>query len=299
MKNILILGSEGFIGNNLVKHYLNQGWRVSGVDRVDNNLLPYNYEKVLNVSDIATLLARYDFDYVINSAGSGNVGFSIEHPLSDFEANCFDTGRVLDAIRLSGSKCRYFHISSAAVYGNPASIPIKENDPTNPVSPYGWHKLISEVICKEYLQVYGIRSCIIRPFSVYGPGLRKQLFWDLYHKALAKKSVELFGTGNESRDFIFISDLVRIFDILIKNAPMEAECYNIASGIETRIKEAAELFVSNFSNPPILSFNNHTKAGDPLYWKADISRIAALGFTPSVSMEEGLRLTFKWIRECK
>jgi nucleoside-diphosphate-sugar epimerase len=298
MKDILIIGSEGFIGNNLVKHYLSQGWNVTGVDRVDNNLLPYNYDKVLNVGDISTLLLRSEFKYIINAAGSGNVGFSIEHPLSDFDANCFDTGRVLDAIRLSGSNSRYFHISSAAVYGNPARIPIMENDPTNPVSPYGWHKLISEIICKEYLNVYGIRSCVIRPFSVYGPGLRKQLFWDLYHKAQGKDSVELFGTGNESRDFIYISDLVRVFDILMKEAPMEAECYNVASGIETRIKEAALSFVGNFSNPPLLSFNNYTKPGDPINWKADISKISTLGFAPSVLMEEGLRLTFEWIQQC-
>jgi nucleoside-diphosphate-sugar epimerase len=297
MKKILILGSEGFIGNNLVKHYLNQGFQVSGVDRIDNHLLPYDYDKVLNVGDIIPLLAKTDFDFVINAAGSGNVGFSIEHPLSDFEANCFDTGKVLDAIRLTSSKSRYFHISSAAVYGNPARIPVQETDPTNPVSPYGWHKLISEMICKEYLQVYGIRSCVIRPFSVYGPGLRKQLFWDLYHKALGKEAVQLFGTGNESRDFIYVSDLVRVFDILMDKAPMEAECYNVASGVETSIKEVAGLFVNNFTAPPALSFNNHTKAGDPLNWKADISKIAALGFKPSVAIKEGLRLTFEWIQQ--
>jgi len=93
------------------------------------------------------------------------------------------------------NKCKYLHISSAAVYGNPKQLPVKETDNCQPLSPYGWHKWMSELICQEYFRLYNIRSLIVRPFSVYGPGLRKQLFWDLYGKAFGKNSSRFIRYG--------------------------------------------------------------------------------------------------------
>lgn len=289
------MGSEGFIGRNLVAAFLKKGWQVSGIDHFDNPGQEYKYQKQLGISDFTELLLRNKYDYIVNAAGSGNVGFSVTHPLGDFESNCFEPAKVLDAIRLTASKSVYLHISSAAVYGNPATIPVKEEHAIQPLSPYGWHKYMSELLCREYFQLYGIRSCIVRPFSVYGPGLKKQLFWDIYHKAADKPSIELFGTGNESRDFIYIDDLVAAMDILLDKAALEAECYNVANGIETTIKQAAQLFVGHFPQAVAVSFNGRTKSGDPLNWQGDISKLKALGFKPRVTIEEGLKLTYDWI----
>ncbi len=297
MNDILILGSEGFIGSNLVSCYLKKGWQVSGIDHMDNPSQAYNYHKLLGVSDFTELLLLNKFNYIINAAGSGNVGFSISHPLGDFESYCFETAKILDAVPIAGSKSVYMHISSAAVYGNPQRIPVKEGDNINPLSPYGWHKYMSELLCREYFELYGIRSCIIRPFSVYGPGLKKQLFWDIYQKSSGRSSVELFGTGRESRDFIYITDLVMAIDTLLQHAAMEAECYNVANGVETSIREAAELFVKHFPSAVSVSFNGQSKSGDPLNWRADISRIASLGFKPEIDVETGLELTHRWIRQ--
>ncbi len=299
MADILIFGSEGFIGSNLASYYIRKGWKVSGIDRFDNPSIVYDYNKLLTMVDVAEFLAVNHFDYIINAAGNGNVGFSVKHPLSDFESNCFETAGMLDAIRASGSKPSYVHISSAAVYGNPNQLPISEDSNLNPLSPYGWNKLISELLCKEYSQLNSLKCCIVRPFSVYGPGLRKQLFWDIYHRAVGSKAVELFGTGRESRDFIYISDLVGAIDIIVESAPMTCETYNLASGFENSIHTVADLFLNEFNPKPSLIFNGLAKAGDPLNWRADISKINRLGFKTSISIEEGIHNTFNWINRSR
>jgi UDP-glucose 4-epimerase len=294
---ILILGSEGFIGSNLIHYFLSKDVEVKGIDHLDNPTQSYKYFKSLSISEFYEILRDNKFKCIINAAGSGNVGYSIDHPLGDFEANCFQTTEILDAIRVTKSVAAYMHISSAAVYGNPQRLPVKEEDDLKPLSPYGWHKYISEILCREYFECFSLRSCIIRPFSVYGPGLKKQLFWDIYNKASASANVELFGTGDESRDFIYIDDLVRLIGMLVDKAEMKAECYNVANGTEVTIRNSARLFLNNFSSKVNLQFTGQIRSGDPLRWCADISKIKSLGYKPQMDMIEGLRQTYSWIKK--
>ena len=100
----------------------------------------------------------------------------------------------------------------------------------------------------------------------------------------------------ESRDFIYIDDLVSVVDILLKNSEMKAECYNVANGSEILIKDAAKLFIENFSTEKSIYFNGHVRTGDPLTLKADISKIEKMGFKPETSIKEGLRQTYLWIK---
>ena len=222
---------------------------------------------------------------------------SITDPFSDFGSNSLDTIRVLETIRLHAPGCRYLHISSAAVYGNPATLPVKESDPLHPLSPYGWHKLIAEKLCVEYSSVFNLRTAAVRPFSVYGPGLRKQLFWDLYQKSLVHSgTVELWGTGNESRDFIFIEDLVKIFDLIIEKGNMKGEVYNAGTGTETSIETIANLFYQSLGVSLVPGFNGKLRQGDPLNWRADINRIQELGFIPAISTTEGMKKLTSWMK---
>jgi UDP-glucose 4-epimerase len=295
---VLVLGSEGFIGNHLVRYFLAQGYDVHGCDLGEPPSLNYTYAKVSSsFPEWDQFFSDGDFDYCINAAGSGNVSYSVMHPLVDFEANTLQTIRVLDAIRRSCPSCNYLFISSAAVYGNPEGLPIAEETRCSPLSPYGWHKLISEHLCKEYTDIYGLKTSIVRPFSVYGPGLRKQLFWDVYMKyASGKKRLELYGTGEESRDFIYVNDLVRAIDTILKSGPAKAEIYNLASGIETSIKDVMQLFVHFLEPGCQVTFNKEVRKGDPLNWRADISKLQSLGFTTETKLEEGLRIHAQWLK---
>jgi nucleoside-diphosphate-sugar epimerase len=302
VKKILILGSEGFIGSHFVEHFMQLGWDVYGCDLFEAPTRAYHYQKVSRLSpELDEVFQKTVYDTCINAAGSGNVNYSMTHPFSDFESNALDTMKVLDAIRKNQAGCHYIHLSSAAVYGNPRQLPITEDAPLKPLSPYGWHKMLSEHLCLEYSSIYGLKTLAVRPFSVYGPGLRKQLLWDLFLKCKDAKNnvVELWGTGNESRDFIFIKDLVRCIHLLIDNGAKNGEVYNLASGIETTIREVAMLLVGQLNPEITISFNQMVREGDPLNWRADITRISRLNFKPAYSLEQGLKIVSQWMKDQK
>ncbi|MDB4902136.1 MAG: NAD-dependent epimerase/dehydratase family protein [Mucilaginibacter sp.] len=298
---ILILGSEGFIGRHCVKYFQQIGYAVYGCDLVDYPTENYIYTKVSRLQPtFEEIFSNTLYDVCINAAGNGSVPVSIEHPLTDYEANCSDVIRILELIRLKNKTCKYLHISSAAVYGSPRQLPIKETEVLSPVSPYGWHKLMAETICREYHILYKIPVVIVRPFSLYGPGLYKQLFWDLFQKCKqSPNEIVLWGTGKESRDFIYINDLIDALDILIKFSPMEADIYNIANGIEITIEDAARRFIENFNSAVSLKFNNIQRAGDPINWKADITQITQFGYNLKYSFNDGIKETVTWLKGLK
>jgi UDP-glucose 4-epimerase len=294
---IIILGSEGFIGSHLVRYFDQLGYKVFGCDLIEKRSAFFTYFQIeKSLLQWGSIFSEHQFDFCINAAGNGNVNYSLTHPFEDFESNTIDTIEILDSIRKYSPACRYLHISSAAVYGNPASLPVHESAVCNPVSPYGWHKLMAEQVCREYHAIYNIPVVIVRPFSIYGPGLKKQLFWDTYAKYKESPgSIELWGTGNESRDFIYIDDVLRSFDLLLNKAAMQAEVYNLASGNETLIKDAVDKLFSSMDARPVVQFNNKTREGDPLNWQADVTAIAGLGFVPLVSLETGIEKVAKWL----
>lgn len=297
-QKILILGSNGFIGTNLVHYFSNASFLVEGCDIFDTENKSMQFH---NLSDTDVTLERVlqsgQFDFCINAAGNGNVNFSVSNPDKDFESNVTFTFQILELLRAHSPACKYLHISSAAVYGNPEILPITETSKMHPVSPYGWHKLISEQICNEFYNLYGIHSAIIRPFSVYGPGLKKQIFWDVYNKSKDdNQTIELWGNGSEARDFIFITDLMQAIHTIIKHSSFHAEIFNVSSGEMTYIKDAVEIFLKKTNiNKPIF-FNGIHHAGNPFQWQADITKLQSLGFDAAVSMEEGLTLLSDWIK---
>lgn len=278
-----------------------KGNDVFGIDLLEQPSKKYHYAKVSRLSpEMDEVFEKNSFDAIINAAGSGNVPYSMTHPVIDFEANSLDTIRVLEAIRKHQPTCKYIHISSAAVYGNPSHLPVHEDAATIPLSPYGWHKLIAEHLCKEYSSIYSINLAIIRPFSVYGIGLKKQLFWDVFYKIKNSVGViELHGTGTESRDFIHIHDLIKAIDIIVHKGQLKGEAYNLASGKETTIREVIELFTKALNERVKFEFNGKVRAGDPLNWRADITRIQKLGFKLDFPLERGLTEISTWLQQLK
>jgi nucleoside-diphosphate-sugar epimerase len=295
---LLILGSEGFIGRHCVEFYLSTGKTVSGADLFEQPSLDYSYYKISRLSsELEEVLAQGRFDALINAAGSGNVPYSMTHPLLDFEANCLDTIKVLEAIRKYSPDIKYIHLSSAAVYGNPTSLPVVETQPLNPLSPYGYHKMIAEQLCIEYTRLYTLSTAIVRPFSIYGPGLQKQMFWDIYKKTLLNTgTISLWGTGKESRDYLFVKDMVLGLDCILRKGKMEGEVYNLASGEETSIEVAVKVYLKELHINSPFQFNGVIRSGDPLNWHADITNLKRLGFTPATSLEEGLKKVANWTK---
>jgi UDP-glucose 4-epimerase len=214
-------------------------------------------------------------------------------PLADFEGSVRIHAHVLDAVRRNAPEARVITLSSAAVYGNPQSLPIAEDSILAPISPYGYHKVLCETLLKEYYTVYGVQSAALRIFSAYGAGLRRQLLWDVCEKATAGE-VRLFGTGEETRDFIHADDVARACLAIAEGAPMHGEPYNVASGDETTVREVAERLVGEIAQGLPIHFTGEVRLGDPLRWQADISSVRALGFQPRVSLAEGVADYATW-----
>jgi UDP-glucose 4-epimerase len=292
---ILIIGARGFIGSHAY-HFFSKDHQVWGADVLTSGDTNFFLLNRLN-TDFNEIFKTEQFDLCLNASGNGSVPVSINNPLLDFELNVNNTIKILDAIRINNPQCKYIHLSSAAVYGNPVSLPVTENMALKPLSPYGWHKLYAEQICKEYFSLYNTASIMLRIFSVYGENLKKQLFWDIYQKTLQSKNIELFGTGNETRDFIYIQDLMQAINCIIDKGMFNGGAINVSSGIETTIKDAAEIFCTSLNKETTVTFNKITKPGDPLNWKADISLLTNLGFKNNTSIETGLKSTGKWLKE--
>lgn len=293
---ILVIGSEGFIGSHIKNRFSksNDVWCADVLNIKDS----YQYDQLaLLNSDFNVLFEGKQFDVCINASGNGSVPISINKPTLDFELNVTNTLKILEAIRIHNPECKFINMSSAAVYGNPSKLPINESTILKPLSPYGWHKLYAEQICKEYYYLYNIQTINLRLFSVYGENLKKQLFWDIYQKCLFSNDVELFGSGKETRDFIYIEDLLEAINCVIKRGLFNGESVNVASGVETDISHAASIFIKEIDPNISLKFNMIVKPGDPLNWRADISILTNFGFKNETLIENGLRNVAKWLKE--
>ncbi|MES2567378.1 MAG: SDR family oxidoreductase [Bacteroidota bacterium] len=291
---ILIIGSKGFVGSHCRKYYTALNHTVIGCDIFDSE--ENNYYKIDGIGfDFSALFKQYNFDVCINGAGSANVAYSYKFPEKDFELNVSLVINLLGAIKTNSPHCKFINFSSAAVYGNPKVLPINENSETNPLSPYGYHKMLSENLLMEYHRFFKLHTCSLRVFSAYGPGLKKQLFWDIFQKSKVVDTIKLFGTGNESRDFIYISDLVNAVDCVIHNGSFVGETINIASGVETSVHEAASILAKALIPHKDILFSGEVKEGDPINWRADIKKLSSFGFTPSYKIEEGLLEYYNWL----
>lgn len=296
---ILIIGSKGFIGEHCFNYFVKLGHIVFGCD-VINNINDENYFLINNTKpDFKQIFAENNFDVCVNCSGAANVSASIANPIHDFNLNTVNVFNILDAIRLYQKECKFVNLSSAAVYGNPQYLPIDETHKVNPISPYGFHKLMAENICNEFNVLYGLKTCNLRIFSAYGPGLKKQLFWDTYNKVKTSKNntVRFFGNGKETRDFIYIGDLVRVIEFVINKGRFNGERINVANGIEVSISEAVKTCINLINQEISIAFSGELKKGDPLNWKADISKISKMGYKPFFNLNDGLKNYVKWLRE--
>jgi UDP-glucose 4-epimerase len=297
MKRILITGATGFIGRALAESFLEGG--TSSVFAVASNGggLPSGLAGSVGLRlphpDLRRCLAEWQPDLVFHCAGSALPARSLSDPAGDFLSAVPVMQELLEGLRLEAPGAHLVMLSSAAVYGQPERLPVSELDPIRPLSPYGYHKWMAELLCQEYSAIYGLRTTCARVFSAYGPGLRKQILWDAISKLRGNDGAVFFGTGAETRDFIYIDDLVAALRLL-GDRPDEAPhlACNVASGRETRIDEAVAAVAGALGiSSGTWRFSGEVAPGAPSCWRADIGRLGRLGFVPSVAFEDGVRRT--------
>lgn len=296
---ILITGSRGFVGQSVGRYALVHGHEVLGLSRASQPAPGWSGHHMradAGTDDLAVALKDFKPDIVVHAAGSASVADSIKDPASDFRATAMTFMNVLDGVRRSGAEPIVLQVSSAAVYGNPAQLPVGEGAKSAPISPYGHHKLFCEMLAIEYAQCYGISSLVCRIFSLFGPLQRRLLVWELYRQFVGPESrVELQGTGGETRDFLHVDDLSDALLRLAKVAPRHtATALNVASGLETSTRGLAEEIGSVLDSKKDVICRGQPRPGDPERWWADTARLRSLlGEWRPASLREGLAKTVR------
>lgn len=293
--NVLVTGAAGFIGSKLVSLFKKNGYTVFGWDRT--NAENIDTIDMLDETAIITTLKEIRPNIIVHCAGSADVGRSVQYPETDYTGNVTITHNLLFALhKLHMNNTRMVFLSSAGVYGNPVALPITEDMPVNPLSPYALHKVMCEDMCHYFKNNYGMDIKIARIFSAYGAGLRKQIFWDMHLKAAKTGQLEMFGTGDESRDYIHVNDVVQSL-YLLATENSDFVIFNVANGEEITIRQATEYFAecAGISKDKI-SFNGFAREGDPINWRADNSRIKEIGYKKSVEMLVGLQDYVNWVK---
>ena len=310
MPNVaLVTGAHGFIGRHVARALAAQGWRVTGLGHerwTDAEARAWGldawHEASIGADALDGLAAEPQL--IFHAAGTSTVGASFADPQAEFERTVQSTSALLEAMRLRWPQALLVYPSSAAVYGQVSAMPIAIGTPTAPVSPYGTFKEQAEQLCRTYHERFGVRSVILRIFSVYGTGLRKQLLWDACSRFAAgdagavgaANAVRFAGTGDEIRDWIHIDDLVRLA-MLVATQPPQAgiSCFNAGTGVGTDVRTVLEAIAKNFhAGSP--RFSGQTRPGDPRAYVADISQTRALGWEPTVAVADGIAQYVEWFR---
>ncbi len=305
--NVLVTGGAGFIGSHLVEALVARGDEVTVLDDLRGGNLS-NLDAVIGrirfeegdvlSTDLAALIGAGGFDTVFHLAGTAYVPPSVEDPIYDFRMTAEATLRLLDAVRRSGGGPRVVYTSSAAVYGEPETLPITEDHLIQPVSPYGLHKYTAEQEVRLFADLYGMRTASARLFSVYGPRQRKQIIFDVARKIVATpQRIEAFGDGTQIRDFVFVGDVVRALTTIVDAAPMRGEVYNVASGAGVSTGDLIGLIAAALGESPQVAWTGSVRPGDPNKWLASIDRLRSIGYQPATDLPDGIAATVAWAKE--
>lgn len=300
-RSVLVTGAYGFIGRHVAKHFAGAGWTVLGIG---HGSWARDEWRLWGISDWHTADITLDSlmtyagspNVIVHCAGSGSVGFSMTHPVQDFQRSVVTTMAVLEFIRLHVPQTHLVYLSSAGVYGKVEKLPIVESSPLIPVSPYGVHKKISEEICKSFADHFGLTVSVLRLFSVYGAGLQKQLLWDACNKIIQSKYM-FFGTGQELRDWIHVSDVATLVEHVLKYSAEKYSVFNGASGVCVSVVDILKMLFRNLDVSAAPSFSGVAKQGDPVGYVADISKAVDLGWQPMWSLDRGVQDYANWFRE--
>ncbi|MGE5187789.1 MAG: NAD-dependent epimerase/dehydratase family protein [Betaproteobacteria bacterium] len=294
-KRILVTGGAGFIGYHLCKKLVDSGFNVTIYDNLSSGRLQ-NVKGVPkadfvrgDILDLKKLCSLEKADVVIHLAAQVVVPYSMENPIEDFETNARGTLNVLEKARKDDS--RLVFASSAAVYGNPVKMPTPEEYGFHPFSCYGLSKVVGEEYCQIYASQYGLDETVLRFAYVYGSRCHGVIndFLDKLEKDPTK--LEIIGTGQQSRDFVNVADIVDAIILASSKENAIGQTYNLGFGKTTKILDLADMIlrILNLSGKTVVTTTGVSWHGDINTIWFDISKVRKeLNWTPKITLEEHL-----------
>jgi len=298
---VLITGGAGFIGANAVRALLARGDRVRIIDDLSEGEAGYladvEGEVEASWSDVRDLEAlrrsARGADHIVHLAAQSGVPPSVRDPARDFEINVRGTFNVLEAARLESVPRVVFASSGAVLAG--AEPPLSEDMVPFPASPYGSSKLFGEAALRAWEGTFGVVGTAFRFANVYGPWSSHKLsvIAVLLRAALRGEPFGLEGTGEQTRDFVYVDDIVAA--LVSGMQARQGGLYHLATGIETSVNQLVDLAADILGTPPAIE-HRPGRPGDPLRNFADNSRARAeLGWKPEVSVRDGMAATADWL----
>jgi UDP-glucose 4-epimerase len=314
--DVLITGGLGFIGSALARRLVSLGAKVTLVD----SLIPEYGGNRFNVHDIrdqvivdptdvrdAAAMARLveKRHFLFNLAGQTSHLDSMTDPITDLNINAAAQLQILEACRLHNRDLKIVFASTRQVYGRPQYLPVDEKHPINPVDVNGINKLAGEWYHLLYNDVYGIRACALRLTNTYGPGMRvkdaRQTFLGIWIRQLIEqKPIQIFGSGEQRRDFNFVTDVVEALLLAATSRASEGQVFNLGHREHVSLKELAELLVrmNGGGRYQLVPFPDDRKAIDIGDYYSDFGKIEnALGWSPQATLEDGLKTTLEYYRQ--
>lgn len=293
--NILVTGGSGFLGKNLCRTLVNAGHNVLNVDKKACDVV----ETVVGDVMDQQLVERHmsGIEAVFHLASYIEAGESVEMPRKYIENNVLGTLAVLEAMKKFGVK-KFLFSSSAAVYGEPLRTPIKEDDRTLPINPYGMTKLAMEGLVSSYVYSYGMTGVALRYFNLYGPGEDHQPETHAIPRFISQimhdEEVTVWGDGSNKRDYIYIDDVVSAH-LLALSLPQGYHYMNLSGKNATEVRQIVALLEKIIGKTAKIK-NFPPRPGDPMELFADASKAKeALGWEPKMEFEEGLKKMVEWM----
>jgi UDP-glucose 4-epimerase len=311
MSKVVITGGAGFIGSHIAEEVAKE-YEVVIIDNLDDYYSPDLKRRNLKLllanpnvrfiegditdSDLLRRLIDSDVEFVFHEAAQAGVRISVEDPFKPNNVNVLGTLNVLKASLDAGVK-RVINASSSSVYGKVQYLPFDEAHPTMPVSPYGVSKLAAEHYCRVFYEVYGLPTVSLRYFTVYGPRMRPDLAISIFTgKMLANEPITVFGDGEQTRDFTYIDDIVRVNRRLLETGDADGYAMNVGGGHRITVNDLIAYLREITGSVSEVVYSDKQR-GDAEHTLADTSLARELvDYRPEVSIREGLGRFVKWFR---
>jgi UDP-glucose 4-epimerase len=290
---VLIIGSEGFVGNNLVDG-LSKNHEIICADQLENsNHKNYYQLDVTNLDDVQRIVDNVDI--VIDLAAHSLVS-SLDGSIINAKVNIIGLLNILESCRKNQIK-KIIFTSASSLVGEPKTFKVSEEHSATPKTAYGITKLTSEHYLRLYSELYGLKYTVFRFFNIYGPYQKNGLIPSLYNRIISKQPLTIFGKGDQIRDYVFIKDIIEFFEKAISSTITDNQILNMGTGEGTTIKELIQVLSDIMQVTPKLDYKPE-RPGEIGNFVADSKKLDKIfGAIPTTRINTGLSETIAWLKE--